>query len=442
MGVWDSFSSLFVKNESDQENRNFDAKSLQGWPESVFDYKINGSASINHRTASSVSTYFACLSIISNTFAYIPKGVRRITNGGSELDTEHDQHVLISKRSNPWQSAFTFWKEFQENKKNWGNGIAYIDREQYTGRPKAYINMMPQLCKPGFSNGELFIKYDGKLPDGRRFEEPIPYKDVIHVPNFGAKYNDEIGAIWGRSQISVANESLSIGKNSETALNSFLTKGGLFDKFLNTEQVLTTEQRKVLKESLKELRGAVKAGLMPIFDAGLEIKGLPMPFKDFAFLSANEFNVEEIARFFTFSALHKLGHLGKMSFNNIYQMSIEFVQTTMLPESKPIEDELAYKVLRPDEYRQGTHFVNWEWKGLLQADPDKRKELLQMLWGMGVPTNEILKIEDMNPIGPVGDKSFIQSGFMPADKSDAYWDSQIYRNNRQSSSKPVLNGVH
>jgi len=434
MSVWGGLVNLFSKNKE----RDFDAKSLQGWPDSVFDLSTNGVPAITQKSATSISTYFGCLSIIANTFAYIPKGVRKKTNGGSEVDTDHDQHKLISKRPNPWQSAFSFWKEFEENKKNWGNGLALIKREPHRGRPIEYINLRPRYAKPAFSNGELFIEYKEKLPNGELIPNGvIPYRDVIHVPNFGAYYNDELGCIWGKSQISVAKTTLGIAKNSEVALESFLTNGGLFDKFLTTDLVLTKEQREVLKESIKGIRGAAKAGKMGVFDAGLEIKGLPMPFKDFAFLSANEFNVEEIARFFTFSALHKLGHLGKMSFNNIYQMSIEFVQTTMIPESKPIEEELAYKVLRPEEYEK-THYVNWEWKGLLQADPEKRKELLQMFWGMGVPANELMKIEDMNPIGPAGDQSYVQSAFMPADLSHDYWKSQISKNGKQD--KPVLNG--
>ena len=248
MGFWDRLVSFFVKSDQlEAGQRNFDAKSLQGWPESAFDLSQNGIPAINHRTASSVSTYFACLSIIANTFAYIPKGVRKIMPGGSELDTSHDQHKLISKRPNPWQSAFTFWKEFEENKKNWGNGLALIKREKHRGRPIQYINLQPKHAKPKFIDGNLWILYSGKLPNGEQIQA-IPYSDVIHVPNFGAHYSDELGCIWGKSQISVAKTTLGIGKSSEVALDSFLRNGGLFDKFLSTDLVLTTEQRKVLKE--------------------------------------------------------------------------------------------------------------------------------------------------------------------------------------------------
>lgn len=390
----------------------------------------NTGISVNERSSLTISTYFACLSIVGNTVAYLPKQIRKRTASGSEVDRDHDQYLKVSKYPNDFQTGTTFWREFSDNKKNWGNGLAIMVRDSLNGRPKAYLNLKPRYARPIFSDGELFIHYDHKLPNGVELkggERAIPYRDVIHVPNFPGETS--MGGIWGRSQISVAREALGLGKAGEVAAASFLKNEGLFNKYLATQTSITKEQRTLLKKSIKEVQGAMNAGQWPLLDMGIELKGSSMPLKDFDFLTSRKFSVEEIARFFTFSALHKLGHLDKMSFNNIYQMSIEFVQVTMIPETKPLEEELARKILRPAEMRNDSHFVNWEYKGLLQSDPEKRAELLRMFFEAGMPPNQILKLEDQDPIGPEGNLSYVMTNRMPMSESQEYWKSMTDKNN-------------
>lgn len=387
----------------------------------------NSGVSVNEKSSLTISTFFACLSIIGNTLAYLPKQIRRRTAHGSEVDRGHDQHLLLSKYPNSWQTATTFWREFSDNKKVWGNGLAYMDRDITSGRPKAYYNLQPRLAKPVFVDGELFIYYDHELPNGIRLKDKsIPYSDVIHVPNFPGRTT--MGGIWGASQLSVARDSMSLGKAGESAAASYFKNGGLFDKYLSTDLALNATQREIVKESLKAYQGAKNAGKMPLLDMGITVEGLNMPLGDFDLINSRKFSVEEIARFFTFSALHKIGHLDKMSFNNIYQMSIEFVQTTMIPETKPIEEELSRKILRPAEIAGDTHYINWEYKGLLQSDPAKRADLLRMFFESGMPPNQILKIEDQDPIGPEGDIGFVMTNRMPLKQSPEYWESMIAKN--------------
>lgn len=109
-------------------------------------------------------------------------------------------------------------------------------------------------------------------------------------------------------------------------------------------------------------------------------------------------------------------HLLRATLNNIEHQGIEFVVYALLPWLKLWEDSCNMKLLTKEERRQG-YFIKHNVEGLLRGDRAARALFYQALWQMGaLSINEIRDKEDMNPIGPDGDKRFVQTSYTTVDK--------------------------
>jgi HK97 family phage portal protein len=414
-----------IKGIRDWSTR-FNLKDPRTWQEILSTNAKNADSGVyvDEKTAVQFATYFACLDIISNYVAYLPKYVRRRTDRGSEIARDHDQFNLVYKYPNKYQTAIPFWKRFTYNKKNFGNGIAWIERNPRTARPVGYYNLDPRLCDVKFVEGEPFVHFKGKIFDGREITEPIRYDDVLHVPNSPD--------FWGRSVLDIAKNSIGLGLSAEKVSAKYFRDSGFIARYLSVPVGLNADQRKILNDSIRKYMD--NPWLMPVLDNGITMESLSMNIKDFEFLATRKFSVEEIARFFTFSALHKLGHLDRMSFNNIVEMAIEFRQTTLMPETTPIELELDRKIFKTSEFESGEYFVKYEYKTLMQGDPVQMAEFLRTLFNMAsITPNTVMEHLDMDNLGPEGDKRYIMNNMIPVDMVDEYWQNNFKPNKQQSN---------
>lgn len=339
-----------------------------------------------------------------------------------------------------------FWQEFAFNRFHKGNGLAWLQGvESPSGRPTAYYNIDPRKAVPEFQDGDLFIKIEGTLPHGKEIGTR-PYREFLHVPNdIGTK--TDLGFMWGEPVYEFAREAIGLGLASEEIVGNFIKKEGFLHRYFTTDKPLTREQRQILQESLKDYRpGGVRADQMPLLDAGLKIDGKALSISDIEPDELRKFMVEEGARFHIFPALFKLGHHERSNFANAFQASVEFRDTTAIPDILPIISECNYKLLRRREFEQDSHFIHFETKGLLQSDPQQRAEFHQTMANIGaLSPNEALNIEDMDTAGPAGDQRFIMSNMIPLELVQEYWQSIINRavsGMTPERAQELLNGKH
>ena len=87
------------------------------------------------------------------------------------------------------------------------------------------------------------------------------------------------------------------------------------------------------------------------------------------FLETRKFQLDEIARIFRVPP-HMIGDLEKSSFNNIENMSREFVTYTLNPWISRWEQGIMRSLLTPEEKK--TYFVRFNVDGLLRGDYKSR----------------------------------------------------------------------
>jgi hypothetical protein len=105
--------------------------------------------------------------------------------------------------------------------------------------------------------------------------------------------------------------------------------------------------------------------------------------------------------------------LTRSTFSNIEVQGTEFVQHCLLPHLKRWEAAISRDLIVDDE----TYFAEHSVSGLLRGDHASRSayyvSALQNGW---MTVNEIRELENLNPIGPEGDKHFVQLNMTTLDK--------------------------
>jgi HK97 family phage portal protein len=125
------------------------------------------------------------------------------------------------------------------------------------------------------------------------------------------------------------------------------------------------------------------------------------------FILSRKFSVTEICRVFRIPP-HMVMDLDRATFSNIEHQGIEFVQNTILPWCKRIEQEFNRKLLTEKE--KPTTFTKLNLMGLMRGDAIARTTYYKNLFDQGaLCANEIRAMEDMNSIGPEGDKYYVMT---------------------------------
>lgn len=443
MGLWDGIKSFFGKEKSLTLER------PDGWPGHYVDWD-SSTLTVNDQSSLKSSSYFSSLVVICNTVSILPKTIHIRTDRGSEKDVNHDQYYLINKRPNRYQSSSSFWKEFAFNRKHRGNGTAFLEGvASRSGRATAYWNLNPLHVVVDFQQGDAMWKYDAKLPDGRVISGWRPWRELLHVPN-DVGITGDMGAIWGQPTINFAKESIQLDLVAERATSTYLKKGGIVKDYFAHPKDLTKQQRIEIAESLKEYGpGQKRQDQKPLMHGGMKMEALNINMNDIDLDGVRTMSIENEARFNIFPALFKIAHHDRSNFANAYQAAIEFVTVSMLPITQAFQEELDYKVLRTSEAE--SHFVNFEYKTLLQAEPEKQAEFLRSVFNMGgVTPNTVSQLLDMPTLGPSGDETYIMNNMIPTRLVEEYWQTMINKAGQMSPQKAQeiidnalkTNGVH
>ena len=123
-------------------------------------------------------------------------------------------------------------------------------------------------------------------------------------------------------------------------LASFYGEGGTPSSVLETDQQLTNEQAKVLRETWVDMH--YKSRRPAVLTGGLRWKSITASATDMDTMAHREQIVREIARFYRIP-LHLMGGTGgdSQTYQNVESAGIQFVRHTLLPWMRRLEDALS-----------------------------------------------------------------------------------------------------
>lgn len=124
----------------------------------------SGSGVVTPDTALTLPHYYACLRVISQTVALLPRGVRERTDRGNRDVRDHMIAWLLNN-PHPWMTPFAFWQLLVHWAAGWGLGMARIVWDS-RGEPLRMEPMHPSCVRPEIINGALWWEWRRYTPSG------------------------------------------------------------------------------------------------------------------------------------------------------------------------------------------------------------------------------------------------------------------------------------
>ena len=160
-------------------------------------------------------------------------------------------------------------------------------------------------------------------------------------------------------------------------------------------------------------RGSDRAFRTAVLPNGVKAHELSGSNESSQFLELRAWQLLEVCRAFRVPP-HMVQDLSRSTYSNIEVQQTEFLQFCLLPHLKRWEAAIARDLIVDDERYFAEHSVS----GLLRGDAASRSayyvSALQNGW---MSVNEIRELENLNPLGPEGDKHFIQQNMTTLEKA-------------------------
>lgn len=364
---------------------------------------------VTDQTALSVTTVWACVSLLSESVGVLPIHLYKHTDNGREKVESHPSLSLI-RYPNAYTSRMEMMQHLMVSVALYGNGYAQIIRDG-DGKAVKLKMLDPTVPQPYLSkNGdELFYNVAGKR---------VHSDNMIHIKGL------VVDGLKGKSPISVHRENLELSMNVQAYGKLFFSNGGNTSAVFEIPGTLREDAYKRLKADLLMRSSGMNNAHSPLLlEGGMKYSRVNIPLDDAQFLSTRKFQKGEIASIYRIPP-HMVGDLERATYSNIEQQGQEFVTYCLMPYLEKIESELNRKLLRYDE--QDTYYFRFTINGLLRADSKSRSEFYKNMYMIGcMNANEIRQMEEMNSYEG-GEKFFVQQNM-------ATTDNAIKQNNEQGN---------
>lgn len=381
-----------------------EAQASIGHPEDLLREMGRGARSsagvyVTPESAMKVSAVFACVKVISEDLASLPLNVYRRTAKGREAADNHALQRILHDRANYWQTAM----EFRELMTNWAllRGRAYALKSRVRGVLDELLPIPFDHVRPVRTPQGMFYEVQ---PENGGAVRTYAAADIFCLPGVGG----------GRSVLSDAQDAIGLAASEHQHAAENYRDGGLTRIALEHPGVLTEGAGQRLRKSWVETYGGGGQHAKPaILEEGMKANKIGLTAEELQFLEGRQFSLEDIARFFRVSP-HKIGHLARATNNNIEELSIDHVTSTLRPWAVRWEQRIKMDLL--DAPGDNDHFAKHVFDALLRGDSEKRHRAYASArqWGY-MSADEIREREDMNPI-PGGDIYLVPTNMQDASK--------------------------
>ena len=349
---------------------------------------------VNEKTAMQVTAVYACVRILSEAIASLPLHVYKYKDGGGkELVRDHYLYYLLHDEPNPEMTSFVFRETLMSHLLIWGNAYAQIIRDG-AGRVVALYPLLPnKMSVERDDKGKLYYVYSRTTDENPNFKEygdiVLKPEEVLHIPGLG------YDGLIGYSPIAMAKNAIGISLACEEYGASFFSNGARPGGILEHPGVLKDPAK--VRDSWNAAFGGVgNSGKTAILEEGMKFTPISIPNNEAQYLESRKYETTEIARLYRIPP-HMIGDLEKSSFNNIEQMSMEFVKYTLDPWVIRWEQSLQRVLLLPGE--KGHYFIKHNLDGLLRGDYQSRMNGYSIGRQNGwLSANDIREMENLNPI--------------------------------------------
>lgn len=370
-----------------------------------------------------VSAVYACVTVLSQTLAMLPKYVKAIRpDGGMDMLPNHRLFKQLHNRPNRWQSSYEYFELMESFRLLRGNAYAKI--VSYPGRgvnelvPMHSDRVWPFVVTPA---GMTYYMYDNSPapPAGSKLfyqyfpldgpTEILAQDEVHHIRGFSSN------GIVGMNPITkVARESIGLAMSTEEQGARLFGQGAIYSTvFKHPGRLGDVAFDRMKKEIQDKMTGVGNAYKPIILEEGMDISNLSMTMADAQFLDTRKFQVEDIARIFNVPLI-LIGHGDKApTFASSEQFFLSFKVHTMHPNVVRFEEAMERDLLYPSEV--GKIKIDLDLDSMMRADAVARSTYLKNRFGMAsISPNEVRLFEGENPAEDDGaDQLYILNQLVP-----------------------------
>lgn len=381
-----------------------------GW---LIESLTGGSRSLSGQTvspqnATGVSTYYAAMRAIAEDCAKLPLPLfERLEPRGKKRRPDLSLYRLIHDEPNPEMSSQTFRETLTGHAMGWGGGYAEI--EWRGPRPVALWPLDPttvRIERESEKKGRRLVYVVRHGP--RSTEVRVPARNIFHIHGLG------FDGLTGYSVAKLAKQALGLAMATEKFGAAYFEQAGRPSGRLEFPNPVKPERVPALRKQFADAcSGEANWHKTLVLEDGATWKPYSFPHDDAQWIESRQFSVEDIARWFRIPP-HKIGHLLRATFDNIAEQSIEYVVDTLTPWLSRWEHEIWRKLIpRVDQSRI---FAEHVVEGLLRGDPEMQSKIFATgrQWGY-LSANDVLELQNRNPIGPEGDVYLSPVNMVPAD---------------------------
>lgn len=327
----------------------------------------NSISSYSNSQAMKLSAAYACTNLLSNSVALLPIKIVSYESGRKTV-IEHPLEKVLNLSPNSKYNHFNFWKLLIESVILNGNGYAYIVRDEKLNVKSlelidpSYVTPMPQ------EDGT--VKY---IVAG--MGAAVDSANMIHL------YQHCDNMMNGISVIKYADMTLRSAFDTEVEANKFFKRGAGLLGVLKASSPLTDAQKTQIAQSWEKSVTRTAGGGVAILPQGLDFQSISISPEDAQLLESRQYDVISICRYFNVSPL-KVFDYSHMSYSSLEQVSLSYLQDSVLPYTQLIEDELNRKIFKPSE--TGKYFIDYDYTSLLQGDKKAEAEYYRTLLTNGI----------------------------------------------------------
>lgn len=344
-----------------------------------------------------VATVYASVRTLSEDVSALPVNLFKKSPGYRTKADDHKLADILTEAPNVQIDSGEYWRTMMGWMLLAGNAVTYVERNG-SGQPIALWPISP-------ANVDVKVGPSGKLiykltPDEDSEYVPVSkdYEahqgEILHYRAFGL-------GVKGLSPIAMARQHIGTSFAASSYIGGFFARDASPGGMVTVPNELTDKQFDRMGEQWKSLHeGFANSHRLAILEGGAKWEKTTLSPADASFLDVYKLSRSEIAAIFGVPP-HKVGDLDRATFSNIEQQSLEYVTSSLVPWITRLE-KVTKRLFDP--VGDKGMYMKFNVNGLLRGDSKARHEgyTRGRQWGY-YSVNDILRMEDLDPIGVEGD---------------------------------------
>jgi HK97 family phage portal protein len=348
---------------------------------------------VTDETALQISAVWAAVQLKSTILASLDIKFYEMTPEGRRDLTDYPLAQLFNGKINRYQNRVEFFETVGLNLYLSGNAFVHVKRFQ--GEISALIPLMTgQVSVELLPNGDMVYTYNNGQATTVFAEESI-----WHIKLMG-------NGVYGLSPLEYAANSIGIALAGEKWASNLISNGGKPTGVLTYDELLTDEQRTLVRQRFNGLAEGTEDSLM-VLEAGMKYQQVSLSPQDVQLLNNRRFQIEDLARFFNVPSVLINDTSGSTVWGSgIGQIINGWYKLSFRPELERFETSILNRLIKKEDRDRIS--VEFNFDELLRTDFETRVKAGAQAVNAGLMTRNEWRKSEWLPAKEGGDDLTLQ----------------------------------